>query len=199
MIDTIANPTAAAIVNLYKGPVYRDRQPETWRDLLADQASARDYCAVIGLELLLDEAEGYAFLRQASETEAADESPLPRLIPRHNLSFRLSVLLVLLRKRLLELDAGGDETRLIVTRETLIEDMRLFMPASNNEAKTLEQIERLLGQAEGFGLLRPLQNDSAKFEVRRIIKALVDAQWLADLETKLNEYREHAGLDVDSE
>lgn len=202
MIQDIARPTAAAIIALYKGPVYRERQPETWRDLIADQASAQAYCAVIGLDLFVDEAEGFAFLRQADDTRAdtADENaePLPRLIPRHNLSFHLSVLLVLLRKRLLELDAGGDETRLIVTRDALIEDMRLFMRTSENEAKTVEQIERLLSQAEKFGLIRPLKKDPERVEVRRIIKALVDAEWLAGLNDKLDEYRAFAGLDTDN-
>jgi hypothetical protein len=77
-------PTAAAIIALYKGPIYRERQPETWRDLIADQASVRAYCAVIGLELFVDEAEGFAFLRQATDTGDEDDTPLPRLIPRHN-------------------------------------------------------------------------------------------------------------------
>jgi hypothetical protein len=190
MLD-VPRPTAAAIIQLFKGALYRDKQAETWRDLLAGQALARAYCAVLGLELIVDEAEGYAFLRQAPDPDEADAAPLPHLIPRYHLSFRLSVLLVLLRKRLLELDAGGGETRLILTRDGLLEELRLFMPQSDNEAKTEDQIGRLLKQATEIGVLRRLEGEPARFEVRRIIKALIDGEWLARLDDKLAEYREH--------
>ncbi len=189
----IPRPAAAALIHLFQGPIERDRAPETWRDLVAHQQYVRPYCAVLGLEVHIDEGDGFAFLRQHAEPEAeagsASELPLPRLIARHNLSFRLSVLLVLLRKRLLEIDAGGDETRCIVEHDTLIEQLRLFWPSSANEAKTVEQIEQVLKQAVELNLLRKLKVEPAAYEVRRLIKALIDAQWLADLDAKLAEYR----------
>jgi hypothetical protein len=202
MID-IPRPAAAALIHLFQGPVERDRAPETWRDLTAHQQYIRPYCAVLGLEVYLDEADGFAFLRQRNEPEDTDspeaassrERPdsLPRLISRHSLSFRMSVLLVLLRKRLLELDAGGSDTRLVVSRGALGEELRLFWPESTNEVKTEEQIDALLKQAVEFGLLRKLKTDPPTFEVRRLIKALIDAQWLAVLDNKLAEYRGHVG------
>ena len=202
MID-VPRPAAAALIHLFQGPVERDRAPEAWRDLTEHQQYIRPYCAVLGLEVYLDEADGFAFLRQRNEPEETgpDEvarpgsrpDPLPRLIARHNLSFRMSVLLVLLRKRLLELDAAGDDTRLVVPRDAIVEELRLFWPASTNEAKTEEQIDALLKQAVDFGLLRKLKTDPSAFEVRRLIKALIDAQWLSVLDDKLAEYRTHAG------
>lgn len=201
MID-IPRPAAAALIHLFQGPVERDRAPEAWRDLTAHQQYIRPYCAVLGLEVYLDEADGFAFLRQRNEPEdtgpegASSDSgvdPLPRLIARHNLSFRMSVLLVLLRKRLLELDAGGSDTRLVVSRAALVDELRLFWPESTNEVKTEEQIDALLKQAVDFGLLRRLKTDPPTFEVRRLIKALIDAQWLAVLDDKLAEYRTHTG------
>lgn len=202
MID-IPRPAAAALIHLFQGPVERDRAPEAWRDLTAHQQYIRPYCAVLGLEVYLDEADGFAFLRQRNEPEDTGREegassgsrvdPLPRLIARHNLSFRMSVLLVLLRKRLLELDAGGNDTRLVVSRAALVDELRLFWPESTNEVKTEEQIDALLKQAVDFGLLRRLKTDPPTFEVRRLIKALIDAQWLAVLDDKLAEYRTHAG------
>jgi hypothetical protein len=196
MID-IPRPAAAALVHLFQGPVERDRMPETWRDLVAHQQYVRPYCAVLGLDVHIDDADGFAFLRQRTEPgaeesvggEKAGQPPLPRLIARHNLSLRLSVLLVLLRKRLLELDAAGSETRLVIARDKLIEDLRLFWPAGANEVKIVEQIEAVLKQATELNLLRKLAVDPPAYEVRRLVKALVDAQWLADLDAKLAEYR----------
>lgn len=209
----IPRSAAAALVHLFQGPVERDRAPETWRDLLAHQQYLRPYCAVLGLDVYLDEADGFAFLRQRHEPGADDDEgtlenaspsasaqpPLPRLIARYNLSFRLSLLLVLLRKRLLELDSGGGDTRLIIPRDTLVEELRLFWPASANDAKTVEQIDTVLKQATEFGLLRKLKTEPVAFEVRRLIKALIDAQWLADLDAKLAEYRAHAARGLDEE
>jgi hypothetical protein len=63
---------------------------------------------VLGLELVLDEAEGYAFLRARPEEEDSDTSAskLPRLVARRPLSFPVSLLLALLRKKLAEFDAA---------------------------------------------------------------------------------------------
>ena len=52
---------------------------------------------------------------------AEEDGKLPRLIPRRALSFHVSLLLALLRKKLAEFDASGAETRLILTRDQLVE------------------------------------------------------------------------------
>ena len=51
------------------------------------QARVRDYVAVLGLELMLDEAEGYAFLRSRPEAEDGPDTGLrpPRLVARRPL------------------------------------------------------------------------------------------------------------------
>ncbi len=67
----------------------------------------RDYVAVLGLELVLDEAEGYAFLRSRPGRRRDAAPKLPRLVARRPLSFPVSLLLALLRKKLAEFDAGG--------------------------------------------------------------------------------------------
>jgi hypothetical protein len=123
-----------AVTQLMKGVVYRDDHDKAWRNLLHLQAQVRDYVAVIGLQVVIDEAEGYAFLRQRpDDDEAEGRSPLPRLIPRRSLSFHLSLLLALLRKKLAEFDAQGSETRLMLTREQIAEMVRLFLPASSTK------------------------------------------------------------------
>jgi len=46
-----------------------------------------------------------------------------------------------------------------------------------------------------LGFLRRLRGQDAQFEIRRILKAFVDAQWLAGFEDKLKEYGEHVAGD----
>jgi len=90
------------VIALMKGVIYREENGGAWQDLLNFQAPVRDYTAILGLELILDEAEGYAFLRQRS-TQAGEEE-LFRLVPRRQLGFSVSLLLALLRKKLVEFD-----------------------------------------------------------------------------------------------
>ena len=85
----------SAVVALLKGVVYRDTHERVWHDLLAQRSQVSDYVSVIGLQLLVDEAEGYAYLR-SREAEEGDPEP-PPLVARRSLSFHVRLLLALLR------------------------------------------------------------------------------------------------------
>jgi hypothetical protein len=176
-----------ALTQLMKGVVYRDTHDRAWRSVLELQPQARDYLATLGLRMVVDEAEGYAFCRQR-EPDPEDPDPLPRLIPRRMLSFHVSLLLALLRKKLAEFDALGGETRLILTREQIGEMVRVFLPSTSNEARLTDQIDAHLNKCVELGFLRAVKNSEQVFEVRRILKAFVDGQWLADFDDKLAEY-----------
>lgn len=191
---------SALVIPLLKGVMYREGDASLWKALLNLQARVRDYVAVLGLELVLDEAEGYAFLRSRPEPEDDGASRLPRLVARRPLSFPVSLLLALLRKKLVEFDASGGDTRLVLARDEIVELIRVFLPESSNEAKLIEQIETHLNKIVELGFLRRLKPGAANqagqmavFEVRRILKAFVDAQWLADFDARLAAYRVQLG------
>ncbi|MDK6080495.1 DUF4194 domain-containing protein [Massilia varians] len=177
------------LVNLFQGVLYREQAAALWQALLDLQARVRDYCAVIGLDLILDEAEGYAYLRQ--RPRGAEEPELPRLVQRRPLSFPVSLILVLLRKKLAEFDATGGDTRLVVSRADIAEQMRLFLPDTANEARLLDRMETHLNKVVELGFLRRLRGEDAQYEVRRILKAFVDAQWLDDFGKRLDAYASH--------
>ena len=59
---------SSIVIPLLKGVIYRDENPGLWGTLLNQQAGTRDYVTVLGLELMLDEAEGYAYLRSREDT-----------------------------------------------------------------------------------------------------------------------------------
>ena len=185
------------VIPLLKGVVYRDADASLWNALLALQARVRDHVAVMGLDLVLDEAEGYAFLRsQAQDDQAAQgegASRTPRLIARRPLTFAVSLLLALLRKKLAEFDASGGDTRLVLSQAEIVELVRVFLPEGSNEARLIDQIETHINKAVELGFVRRLKpalgQQAAAFEVRRILKAFVDAQWLADFDARLAAYR----------
>lgn len=194
---------SSLLIPLLKGVIYRDADAALWSALLDLQARVRDYVTVLNLELVLDEAEGYAFLRSRPDNDDDDSPALPRLVARRPLSFPVSLMLALLRKKLAESDAGGGDTRLILTREQMVEMIRVFLPSGSNEAKLIDQIDTQINKIVELGFLRKLkpaagkrEGQAAAFEVQRILKAFVDAQWLADFDARLAVYQAQLGTAV---
>jgi len=183
------------LIGLLKGVQYREQDESQWAALLNLQARVRDYVAVLNLELVLDEAEGYAFLKSRPEPAEDDPSPrLPRLIARRPLSFPVSLLLALLRKKLAEFDASGGDTRLVLSRDEMVELVRVFLPDGPNEARLIDQMETTINKVVDLGFLRKLKatgsaSAPASYEVRRILKAFVDAQWLVEFDARLAVYQ----------
>jgi len=187
---TDANALSVAVVSLMKGIADRESDPVLWQSLIGIQARVRDYVACLGLDLVLDEAEGYAYLRQRPAEDGAPE--LPRLVARRQLGYQVSLMLALLRKKLAEFDATSGEPRLILSRNDVVEMMRLFFADGSNQVRLNDRINTDLNRVVDMGFLRRLRGTDDKFEVRRILKAFVDAQWLADFDRHLAAYRSHS-------
>jgi len=184
------------VVPLLKGVLYRADDAALWAALIALQARVRDYVAVLNLDLILDESEGYAFLKAHPDPEDESAPKPPRLVARRPLSFQLSLLLALLRKKLVELDASGGDTRLVLSLDAVVELVRVFSPANPNEARLMDQVQAQLNKLVELGFVRKLKPASGRaampdYEVQRILKAFVDAQWLADFDARLAAYQAH--------
>ncbi|MFT3855666.1 MAG: DUF4194 domain-containing protein [Ilumatobacteraceae bacterium] len=188
------NELGQLVVPLFKGVVYRSADPTRWLTLGRLQGQVRDYVAVVGLELVMDDAEGYAFLRTPpGDDDEADES-LPRLVSRRRLTYGVSLLLALLRKRLAEADTEAGDARLVLTREEIVDLVSVFQPTSTNEVRLRERVEADVNKVVELGFLQQLRargrrGDEQTYEVRRVLKAFVDAQWMADFDARLAEYR----------
>ncbi|HEX5660643.1 MAG TPA: DUF4194 domain-containing protein [Polyangiales bacterium] len=188
-----ADAFSTVVINLMKGVTYVEADPPLWQSLLELQARVREHVAVLGLELVLDPAEGYAYLRQRAAAD--DEAELPRLVPRRQLSFPVSLILALLRKKLAEFDAASGDTRLIMTGDEIADLVKLFLADGSNEARQRDRIDQHLQRLVDLGFLQKLRGRDDAFEVRRILKAFVDAQWLGDLSQRLGDYRTHGTRD----
>lgn len=186
----------AVVVPLLKGVVYREDDAALWATLCQMQSRVRDYIGVLALELVLDEAEGYAFLRAPAAALGDESAKQPRLVRRQPLGFAVSLLLALLRKKLAEFDATGGDTRLIVPLTAVVEMMRVFLPAGSNEARLSDTVQTHLNKVIELGFVRRLKptgaGQEAVFEVRRILKAFVDAQWLGEFDQRLAAYQAQA-------
>jgi hypothetical protein len=188
-----SDPFSLVTVALFKGVTTRSDDVQLWQHLLNLQSRVRDYVRVLGLDLVLDEAEGFAYLRQRDDGEEADA--IPRLVPRRQLGFGVSLLLALLRKKLAEFDARSAESRLVLRSDEIVEMMRLFLPDTTNEARLQGRIEQHIDRAVDMGFLRRMRDRKDLYEVQRILKAFVDAQWLSAFNERLEAYLRHgAGM-----
>jgi hypothetical protein len=179
-----------ALVALFKNVIFKETAPEHWEVILAQKYKIEDYVSKVGLTLIVDEMDGYGYLKQRSYGEGEEE--IPRLVPRHALSYPVSLLLILLRKQLLEFDSITGDQRLIITRQQMAERMRLFLKDTTNEAKMVANIDKHIDRIEKMGFLRRLRGSEDTFEVQRIIRSFVNAEWLHNVNERLDLYRAYA-------
>lgn len=174
---------------LLREPLYREDN-ELWLVLRAQQDDVRHYFRQIGQELVLDEAEGFAFIRQI-ETEG-DEVHVPRLVQRRALSYFATLLLVCLREEFMRFDAQpGDSTRLVLSREQLRNLIVDFVPETTNQVRDVGRLDQAIKSLVDLGFLRMLNTaDANAFEVMRIVKARIAPQELETIKERLLRHAE---------
>lgn len=182
---------APVMIKLLQGILYQEDTTH-WSLLLDYSTQIRDYFGKIGVELYLDEAEGYAYLRQLEEDSDEEQQipPLPRLVRRQKLTYKVRLLCVLLREQLREFDAKGSQSsRLILTTAKIRETILPFFQERANEAKLFNEVDTIINQVVELGFLKRLNgSEEDRYEVRRILKAKISADKLVEIKQKLEAY-----------
>jgi hypothetical protein len=177
-------PTGSyAKAKLLREPIYRE-DGELWHVLRGQQEEMRHYFRQIGQELVVDESEGYAFIRQL---EIEGEESVPRLVQRHPLSYWATLLLTCLREEFLRFDAAqGDSSLLVLSREEIRNLTADFLPDSTNQVRDMKHVDRAIQQLVELSFLRPLGTaDENRFEVMRILKARIGPVELDQIKQRL--------------
>lgn len=183
----MGNEYSLSLIVLLKGILY-NHQKEAWDNLLQYEPEVKKYFSVIGLELYLDKSEGYAYLKQK---EREDEvMAMPRLSEKRQLNLFTSLLCLVLRKFLLEMDAQGGSVRSIISEQDVINRTKLFLPASSDEARQHDKIKSAINRVIEIGFLRKLEDNDENYEVHRIIKGFVNADVIDDMLKRLQLYSE---------
>lgn len=202
MRSSVVAPFAAAVIKLLQGPLYND-EITAWNILLSHTEQIRLYCAQMGLELRLHEEDGYAYVHQPQLTDE-EEKPvdLPRLTRRLPLSKPVSVLCVLLREQLLLFETSNLESiACVLTREQIYDLLQPMLPERTNELSVVRKVDGWIEQVVDLGFLkkRPLLGPNY-FEVRRILKAKINAEQLEGLKERLEMHgRDEQGFPVPTE
>ena len=182
-----------AAVALMRGIIGKMRQPDLYETVLKNQSQLFDYLAKLGLILIVDEVEEYVYLRQV------EDEAIPRLVPRHPLSYPVSILLVLLRKNMGEYDAANGDSRFLLTRDEIVDKMKVFFQATTNEIKFIQKIDSYINAVEAMGFLRKLKNKTDTYEVESVLRSFVNARWLQQFDERLQDYIEYGSQEEKTE
>jgi hypothetical protein len=189
-MDTISNRAiyAHVIIKLLQGPVYVDEKA-TWRDLLAYSSPIRDYFGRIGIELIINDIDGFARIVQP-EADEHDENPLPRLMRKQTMTYETTLLCVILREMLEEFDVISEGNKLFLTQKEIKERIELFYKEQANKSKLWKELGKPINSLTSIGILKLTREDETnkdnnQYEVKRIIKALISNDKLEEIKNKL--------------
>ncbi|MGA7934041.1 MAG: DUF4194 domain-containing protein, partial [Kovacikia sp.] len=144
-------PYAPVILKLLQGAVYSDDRPH-WERLQTHLTSVQEYFGKIGLKVQNYEMEGFAYLEQPEpDPEDPTDTLLPRLTVRRQLSFKATVLCVLLREQLRQFDASDATGRLVLSIEKIRDLLQPYLSESNNEEKFRRDVDGLVKQSTELG------------------------------------------------
>ena len=186
-MDKINIDLSNAYISLLKGIVIKENKEKIWDTILNYRNQIEDYFRQLGLTLKLYEEEGYCYLQQIEDDETDN---LLKLVPKVPLSLHLSLLLVSLRKYMLESTANGDE-KIVISKEEIFVKMKNYLKETSNEIKQEKEITSYIKKVEDMKFIRKLKNSDNKYEILRLLASFVDAQWLDDLDKRILEYKEH--------
>ena len=182
-------PYTSAFIKLLKGPVeYLEKS--AWEQIIQYQGELTVFLQQLGLLLILEKEDGYAYLEQLKLDE---EGTTIGWIRRTTLSYDESVLLVLLREMMAEFEVGEVTNRELVKKRREIKDYaELFFKENASRVKFIRELDRLIEKVEELGFLARVEDsellDEQKFRIKKIIKARVDNDILEDFKQQLTEY-----------
>ena len=191
MTTSAVSPYAPVVLKLLQNPLFSD-ESAAWNLLLTHLTPVQEYFARIGLEVRIHEEDGFAYLHQpAIEDEEGQSIVLPRLTRRDRLTYHTTLLCVILREWLDQFESTHlDAGKCTITDDQLREQLRPFLPARTDERALLRRMDSAIERLIELGFLKHMPNTEkpAYYEVRRILKAKIDAEKLAEIKEKLANY-----------
>jgi hypothetical protein len=180
-------PAASVKVRLLQDAVYSE-DANLWSALLRYQAHIEAYFRDIGLELVVHEDDGFAYLKQIPSEDAPG---IPPLFRRDKLTKGVAIIGVVLREQLLAFDEKiHDESQLMLRKAEILELATPFFPNDNDEIRAKRRVETAFNKAEEMGLVRKRNESDGQewYEVRRIVKARFEVGMLKELQRSLQSH-----------
>lgn len=180
-------PYSKAIVFLLKKTV--ENNSPVWNDIITYQKDIQNYLSDIGLELVIKKDEGFAYLKQF----ALDDDNTLSLVQRRQLSFEVSILLIVLRQVLEDFDNNPTDTHSIdkiISNNEIKDEVRMFLPEKYDKVKFERDLERYIQTVVELGFLKEVKrnNNEVRYRIHRIIKEKVTLDDLDMFKRKLEDY-----------
>lgn len=177
-----------ATILLLKGILYKNDNEKVFFELVENSYHViSEYFENIGLEVKIDEGDGYAYLKN-KEYEKEEDS-LPKLIVSRELNYKTSLLCVILRKKMIDLQIVDENHRAIVSKEDIVTQITLFLDIKLNETKLDKEIDATIKKVIDLGFLKRLKTQDEVYEIKNSIKAFINASWLNAFDEKMQEYQ----------
>ena len=169
--------TRRVLVQLLSGPSLDGRRhSRLWAVLLRDETAIRKFFCELFLELVIDYDLQVAFTRQAD----TDDSDIPRLLRRAQLTFIDSVLLLYLRKLLAQAETHSE--RAVVSKDDIIEELKAYDKSGNTDAAGFDKrIHASIEKTKKHNILQKIRGSDNRFEVSPTLKLLFSAEEVQNL------------------
>ncbi len=183
-------PYSKAIVKLLKKTV--DNDDIVWEDILFYQTEIQEYISKIGLELIIKENDGYAFLKQF---EIDNDKNTIGIASRRQVGFETSIVLVILRQIIEEFESDPTDfqvTDKFITESELKEQIGFFLPEKYNKVKFLKQLDNYVKNVVKLGYLKESGTNlnEKKYKIHKIIKEKITLDILNEFKENLKQYVE---------
>jgi hypothetical protein len=175
-----------AAVRLFQGVIYSDEQ-RTWEILLRSRTALEQHFARLGLLLVVDEPEGYAFLRQWTEDEWPEGwDSLPKLMRKTPLGYGPTLLSVLLRDELRRFEEEDiHNERCVIEANVLFDQWKVFFPSQSDEVRQHREFMTSMRKLEELGFIKKFSDSPETWEIRRILKSRLPVTELERLKEQL--------------
>lgn len=197
-------PPGALMVFLLKNYIDREDDKQLFESLVRQEREVEEFCRRLFLRLVVDHESGYAYVRSLTEEELpqnAGQRP-PQLLTKRALPFYDSMVLILLRQRLLEFELSGQFGRLVLERSEILTMVKTFVHNVNNDKRLDDNLNKAIDNLCNLGLLGKNKSAAAsstkkadrnmeRIEVRRIISVIVTPEILKQADEILASYVKH--------
>ena len=122
-----------------------------------------------------------------------EEGTKLNLVTRRQIGLDTSIVLVVLRHILEELDSNPIETQSFeqfITDIEIKEEVELFLPEKYNKIKFIKELDNYINKVKELGFLKEVnrKETETRYQIRRIIKEKITLDDLQEFKNKLQEY-----------
>ena len=145
----------ALMVFLLKHYIDREDDKQLFESLVRQEREVEEFCRRLFLRLVVDHESGYAYVRSLTEEELPQnvgQRP-PQLLTKRSLPFYDSMVLILLRQRLLEFELSGQLGRLVLERAEILTMVKTFVHNVNNDKRLDDNLNKAIDNLCSLGLL----------------------------------------------